>query len=203
MRDNRRPDRRKRAACDAFIGESAMTQIDQDRARRLDDPEGFAGFYDEALPIVYRYLLARCGRQRGTAEDLTQETFVSAVAEIRRGAVVTAPIPWVLGIARHRLADHCRRADRETRKLELAYTARADSEMDDEAWAALGSLDATLTAMNALPATQRAALCFRYLDDLPVPEVAQLLGRSVHAAESLLSRARENFKRAYTEAAGV
>ena len=45
----------------------------------------------------------------------------------------------------------------------------------------------------------RAALTLRYLDDLPVPEVAGLLGRTVHATEALLVRARSAFRRAYAE----
>ena len=43
----------------------------------------------------------------------------------------------------------------------------------------------------------RAALTLRYLDDLPVPEVADFLERTVHATEALLVRARSAFRRAY------
>ena len=44
----------------------------------------------------------------------------------------------------------------------------------------------------------RAALTLRYLDGLPVPEVARALGRTVHATEALLVRARAAFRRSYT-----
>ena len=43
----------------------------------------------------------------------------------------------------------------------------------------------------------RAALTLRYLDGLSVPEVADHLGRGVHATEALLVRARVAFRRAY------
>ena len=43
----------------------------------------------------------------------------------------------------------------------------------------------------------RAALTLRYLDALPVPEVAELLGRSTTATEALLVRAKAAFRRAY------
>ena len=46
---------------------------------------------------------------------------------------------------------------------------------------------------------QRAALVLRHMEGLSVPELAQVLGRSVEAAESLLSRGRVGFKRAYLE----
>jgi RNA polymerase sigma-70 factor (ECF subfamily) len=45
----------------------------------------------------------------------------------------------------------------------------------------------------------RAALVLRHVDDLPVPQVAAALGRTVHATEALLSRARTAFRRAYEE----
>ena len=44
---------------------------------------------------------------------------------------------------------------------------------------------------------QRAALTLRYVDDLPVGDVARLLGRSVHATETLLVRAKRAFRIRY------
>ena len=42
---------------------------------------------------------------------------------------------------------------------------------------------------------QRAALVLRYVDDLSVAEVAESLGLTVHATESLLARARGELRR--------
>jgi RNA polymerase sigma-70 factor (ECF subfamily) len=41
--------------------------------------------YPRALPEVYGYLLSRCG-DASLAEDLTSETFMAAVAAVRKGA---------------------------------------------------------------------------------------------------------------------
>lgn len=51
--------------------------------------------------------------------------------------------------------------------------------------------------------THRAALTLRYLDGLAVAQVAEHLGRGVHATEALLVRARAAFRRAYTEREGA
>ena len=51
--------------------------------------------------------------------------------------------------------------------------------------------------LDLLGPAHRAALVLRYLDDLPVPQVAETLGRTVHATEALLVRARAAFRRAY------
>ena len=51
--------------------------------------------------------------------------------------------------------------------------------------------------LDRLGAHHRAALTLRYLDGLPVPEVARHLDRTVHATEALLVRARAAFRRIY------
>ena len=51
----------------------------------------------------------------------------------------------------------------------------------------------------ALGPHHRAALVLRHVDGLPVPEVAAHLGRTLHATEALLVRARRAFRSAYEE----
>jgi RNA polymerase sigma-70 factor (ECF subfamily) len=65
--------------------------------------------------------------------------------------------------------------------------------MEDESQAA------TVAALARVPAAQRAALVLRHVDGFSVPEVADLLGRSVEAVESLLARGRVSLRRAYLE----
>ena len=72
--------------------------------------------YDEALPQVFGYLRPRCGDET-VAEDLTAETFLAAVSAIERGKVPQLTVAWLIGVARHKLADHWRRKAREERKL--------------------------------------------------------------------------------------
>jgi RNA polymerase sigma-70 factor (ECF subfamily) len=45
----------------------------------------------------------------------------------------------------------------------------------------------------------RAALTLRYLDGLPVADVANYLDRTVHATEALLVRARSAFRKSYVD----
>ena len=155
------------------------------------DPGGFRRFYEDALPRVYGYLLHRCAGSTSVAEDLTQETFLAAVAELKKGRRVDAPVPWIYGIARHKLLDHYRAEERRERRRggEPEPATAAAPETDDRALAALA----------AVPAAQRVALVLRHVDGLSVPEVATALGRSIEAVESLLARGRVGFRRAYAE----
>jgi RNA polymerase sigma-70 factor (ECF subfamily) len=161
---------------------------------RPDGGAALLDLYDEALPEVYGYLLARCG-SRALAEDLTAETFLAAVAAVHRQPPPAASTGWLIGIARHKLVDHWRRAEREQRGLRAV-----DAEPDpaDDPWDE--RLDALVAreVLERQSGVHRAALTLRYLDGLPVPEVARALDRTVHATEALLVRARAAFRRSYT-----
>ena len=152
--------------------------------------------YDRALPQVYGYVLPRCGDAR-LAEDLTAETFLAAVrAHLDgRGPLSAA---WLIGTARHKLVDHWRRLAREERSLRMV---EGEGAVEDPWDVRLDAIRAQ-QVLDGLAAQHRLVLTLRYLDDLPVPQVAALLDRTVHATEALLVRARAAFRRAYVTTGG-
>jgi RNA polymerase sigma-70 factor (ECF subfamily) len=159
------------------------------------DRAAFLAFYQEAVPEVYGYLLHRCG-DSATAEDLTSETFLAAVRNIEEARPVPLDIPWVIGVARHKLADHWRRRARDER---LHDALEQDPDLEDDPWdVRLDQLRAT-EVLDSLGAHHRAALTLRYVDGLPVADVAELLDRTPDATEALLVRARKAYRRIYTE----
>jgi RNA polymerase sigma-70 factor (ECF subfamily) len=163
------------------------------RSAAEDDRTSFLDFYDDALPQVYGYLATRCGPP-ALAEDLTAETFLAAVDATRRDHPPDITVPWIIGVARHKLVDHWRRQARDERRLSVLVGQRPEAaDHWDE------RLDAVRVrhVLDAMAAQHRAALTLRYLDDLPVPEVAAHLERTVHATEALLVRARSAFRRSY------
>jgi RNA polymerase sigma-70 factor, ECF subfamily len=167
-----------------------------ERGVRPDPGAALLALYDTALPHVYGYLLARCGR-RALAEDLTADTFLAAVVACRRGPLPEQGVGWLVGIARHKLLDHWRSTEREERGLRAAAQEHGPGRpaLRVDPWDA--HVDALLAreVLAAQSAPHRAALTLRYLDGLPVPEVAAQLGRTVHATEALLGRARTAFRR--------
>ena len=144
-----------------------------------------------APPEVYGSLLGRGGRP-AVAEDLTAETFLAAVAACRREPPPTPSTGWLVGIARHKLVDHWRAAERETRGL----LAVAGDDLSDPWDAHLDALVAqeVLAEQSGL---HRAVLTLRYLAGLPVGGGAHVLGRPRRATDALLGRARAAFRRSY------
>ena len=154
-----------------------------------------AAIYPVALPQVYGYLLPRCGSV-AVAEDLTAEAFMAAVAASRRRPPPHVTVAWLIGIARHKLVDHWRRAEREHRGL---AAAELELPAGEDPWHEVLDAQAAHAALLRLSLPQRTALTLRYLDGLPVAEVARHLDRSLHATETLLVRARSALRRIYRE----
>ncbi|MGQ0716366.1 MAG: RNA polymerase sigma factor [Pseudonocardiales bacterium] len=170
---------------------------------RPDPALGLLEIYDVALPQVHGYLLSRC-RDRTLAQDLTAETFLAAVTAARKQpgqpeqpSITTG---WLIGIARHKLADHWRWAEREQRGLRLVRTTAYQT---NDPWDVEIDTVVAHQVLDALGPHHRAALTLRYLDGLPVAQVAEHLGRTVHATEALLVRARAAFRAAYEDPEGV
>src|SRR5262249_16413659 len=105
-------------------------------------------------------------------------------------------IGWLIVAVRHRFIDSLRRNDREARNLELVWS---EQQRPPEA----GSIDISnvhvTKLLGELPEAQRIAVVLHHVDGLPVAHVAQLLGRSNHAPESLIARGRDQLRRLLTE----
>jgi RNA polymerase sigma-70 factor (ECF subfamily) len=163
-----------------------------------DQGAALLALYDDAVGEVYGYLLARC-RNRTVAEDVTSEVFMGAVAAVARGTAGDVTTAWLIGIARHKLVDHWRRAEREQRRFTAVADEPSTAPADDDPWDARLDVLAARDALERLGAHHRSALALRYLDGLSVPEVTAVLERTVHATEALLVRAKRAFREVYEE----
>ncbi len=160
-----------------------------------DAPKALLELYDDALPAVYGYFVRRCG-DRATAEDLTSDTFLAAMDAARRETPPAITVAWLIGVARHKLADHYRRRhDRFT----VPVAEPPEPGVPPDRWDAELDRIVAESVLARLPEQHRTVLALRYLDDRSVPECADLIGRTVHATEALLVRARRAFRSQYPE----
>ncbi|MDQ2854550.1 MAG: RNA polymerase sigma factor [Chloroflexota bacterium] len=161
----------------------------------IADQAAFQVWYELALPRVYRYILARCGGDADLAEELTQQTFVDGVRQRASFDGRSDAVTWLCGIGRHKLVDHFRRSRRDTeRQLRIVSEWSAGQ---SQPWSQHELRSDIETALAKLPGEQRIVMVLRYLDQMPVREIASTIGRSEKATESLLSRGREAFRKAY------
>lgn len=177
---------------------SSLNRDDSDvsaEPRPPDAPRTLLALYDEALPAVYGYFVRRCP-DRSTAEDLTSETFLAAMDGARKDDPPDITVPWLIGVARHKLADHFRRRhDRRT----VPVTEVPEPADPADVWDAELDRIVAESTLRRLQEPHRTVLTLRYMDDCSVPECAELIGRTVHATEALLVRARRAFRHHYEE----
>ena len=145
----------------------------------------------------YRMIRAICQlllRNPADAEDAAQQTFLSAFGSLIDGTVPRQPAPWLATIARREC--WARTAQRRRQPLVLDETnapaSTADNPLDEAIRNA--DLDGLWKAINALPRQQRAAFLMREFSGLSYAEVAEALGASESAIESLLVRARRQLR---------
>jgi len=141
-------------------------------------------------PDLFGYAIRLTGGDRARAEDLVQETLLALVRH-PDGPTAQVTTGWLMVVLRRRFLDSVRSQRREDRRVLRAV--RLDGSVEPD-WSAVEG-GAALQALGRLSDLRRVALILRYVDDLPVQEVAQLLGRTPSATESLLARARRELAR--------
>jgi RNA polymerase sigma-70 factor (ECF subfamily) len=168
-----------------------------DLERVFGDPVAFRDWYEGAVSRVYRYLHGRCGGNQALAEDLTQQTLFEAVRNRRQFGGRSHPVTWLIAIARNKLADHYRELERQERRHLQLVVREIAIDPGPGTWSRHERRDEVLEALRGLPAAQRAALVLHYVDGLSVRAVATALHKSESSIESLLSRGRDGFRRAF------
>jgi RNA polymerase sigma factor (sigma-70 family) len=143
---------------------------------------------------VYRYLYRRLGPgEKADADDLTAQTFQAALRGQHRLKKDSDPYLWLLGIARRELINHARRQKyRKTEPLDTAPEPLATEHSPESVALGQERQRQLWRILDSLAADQREALLLQHLDGLSVAQIAQVLGKSHAATNSLLQRARQS-----------
>jgi RNA polymerase sigma factor (sigma-70 family) len=139
------------------------------------------------LPL-FRFLFLLLG-DRDTATDCTQDTFVRAYDNLRRGRPVSAG--WLYKVGRNRAMDEFRRKRREGPAIDALEAFPATGEPSPEGRVAMEQ------AFANLPTDDRILLYLVAVEGLSGLEIAEVLGIKANAARMRICRARERFRLAY------
>lgn len=151
-------------------------------------PDGRAAFdelvrrHESHLVRLLQHLLGRA-----EAEDVAQEAFVRAYLALDRIRAGAAFWPWLRTIAT-RLA-YNRRRDQKTRR---DYEDRVEAHCG--AKNTTGDREAIMHVFDKLSYPYREVLVLRYVEELPVDTIAEMLGLGESAAKMRISRARSEFR---------
>jgi RNA polymerase sigma-70 factor, ECF subfamily len=152
-------------------------------------------WYEAEYAPLEAYVLWRCGNLRDLADDVLQDTWLTAVRGVRRFDPEAGTFHgWLCGIAanvlRNQLRARRRRADRQA-------SLNGELGRDDPSVGNRERAERVAAAFVALPDRSELVLRMKYLDRMSVAEIASSWAESEKAVESLLSRARAAFREAY------
>lgn len=193
----------------------AKEDIDDRELVRLmlrGDEAAFAQFFDRQFPALFRFAMSRLGYDADLAEDVVQATLIQATRKLATFRGEAALFTWLCTFCRHEISAVFRRRKKhqleitgESDALEaaLASLAAPDSDQPDAALRHDDLRSRVRAALDRLPSHYGRALAWKYLEDLPVREIASRLDIGSKAAESLLTRARQAFRTMFSRDEGA
>lgn len=149
-------------------------------AAATGNPDAQRTFVRLTQPEVWRFVAGLV--DPGSADDLTQETYLRAFRSLSGFEARASARTWLLGIARRACADHIRTLQRRRRfEAELPEPATGP---DHAGWVSAAAL------LRVLPQDRRAAFVLTQLIGLSYAEVADVEGVPVGTIRSRVARAR-------------
>jgi len=166
---------------------------------RSGDSAATAEFYNLYRNRLYSLVLVQVDRDETAAEDLVQEVFLAALSSLDKFRGDSQLYTWLRSIALHKINDFYRHQAREPKPressddsdgLELEQT-RADEPATHTVLEDEEVRQSVHQALTDLPQDYQEVLVLKYLKDMPVLAISQIMGRSPKSVEGLLSRARK------------
>src|SRR3954470_8590375 len=155
-------------------------------ARATSADRQFERMYQRYVGDVYRYSLAVL-RNAQDAEDVTQTTFLNALRAMQNGERPETPKNWLIAIAHNVCRQRFRQAQRRPQESPFFEdAAEAAVPESDERYSA----EDIQRALGQLAFNQRSALVMRELEGRSYAEIAEIMGTSIAAVETVLFRAR-------------
>jgi RNA polymerase sigma-70 factor (ECF subfamily) len=137
-------------------------------------------------PMLRKFALSLCGTIDG-AEDLVQDTFLQAIANIDKFQLGTNLSAWLVTILRNRFLGQWRKRRREVEDVEGRYAETLKSEPEQTAQVDFADFRAALAK---LPSEQRQALLLVGASDLSYDEAGAQCGCPAGTIKSRAHRAR-------------
>jgi RNA polymerase sigma factor (sigma-70 family) len=156
---------------------------------------GDASALDQLFRRHHARVHALCTRLSGdsmSADDLVQDTFLRVLRHARRFEARSSFSTWLYRIARNVCQDHWKRGERDQRKVQIAAREHdIESGMNSEQ----ADVQLLERGLARLPVVLREVLVLARLHDLPMAEVAAVVGCSEGAARVRLHRAMSELRR--------
>jgi RNA polymerase sigma-70 factor (ECF subfamily) len=159
-----------------------------------------AEIHDEYYDEIFRYIVYRVSNQQ-VAEDLTSEVFVRLLSALRDHTAPQKTLRgWLYGVAFRVVSDYHRKQYRR-QHVKLTETIPSDVANPMESVAQKLSWKEVRAAMAQLTDGQREVIALRFGQEMPIRDVAELLGKTEGAVKQLQARGIASLARTLKETA--
>ena len=151
---------------------------------------------------LYSLVFNRVGKDHQATEDIVQDTFLAAMKSLSKFRGQSKLYTWLCSIAYHKVSDYYRNQRRQNgnrhpdQKTNVAELEQVQSN-DIPTPSLIESEESRLIteqAMSCLPLDYQHVLTFKYVEDMSVKEIGQIMGRTEKSIEGLLKRARQGLR---------
>ncbi len=157
-----------------------------------EQQEQFSQIYDEYVPKIYRFIYLKVSTKE-IAEDLSSEVFTRVWTEYTKTDIDNIQA-FLYKVARNVLADHYRAQKVTLVSVEKVTTILLE-ESSLEHDAVIGSdMEQIRKALLKIKDDYQNYIIWRYLDELSVPEIAQITGKSNQSVRTGVHRALRALK---------
>jgi RNA polymerase sigma-70 factor (ECF subfamily) len=171
---------------------------------RASQPEAWAAFYDAFAERVWWSVARLLGPKSTDIGDVVQETFLAAARSARTYDETKGSLwLWLWGIARRQLALHLRKQQRWQRVTvvanngQLSRWLQGNDELPETLLESRELAEQVRATLSELPAEYADLLTAKYVDGLPVEQIAHEERSTGTAIRSRLARARQAFREAF------
>ena len=162
---------------------------------RSSDSAAMEEFYNLYRTRLYSLILEQVDRDEAVAADLVQEVFLAVLSSLDKFRGDSQLYTWLRSIAFHKINDFYRRQAREPkpRNSPPDFDVLKPKQTGEDELATLTMMESgeIHQALADLPQDYQDVLVLKYLKDMPVLAISQIMGRSPKSVEGLLSRARK------------
>ncbi len=184
---------------------------DKQLTKRLlaGEERAFNEFFDGYFSRLYRFALARLANDPEAACEVVHSTLSRALKKIHLYRGEAALFTWVCVICRHEIADWWKKQKRyrehivltedypDIRAVVEALDAPANTNPQQQ-YQSYEVIRLIQVALDRLPSKYGDALEWKYIEGYSVKEIAERMGLSPEATQSMLARAKRSFKEIYT-----
>jgi RNA polymerase sigma-70 factor (ECF subfamily) len=157
------------------------------------NPKSFAKLYDRYVQPIYKYLYSRTSNQK-LAEDLTSETFLSALEALKKYRNTGSFSAWLFSIARNKLMDHFRNNGKQSVTLDAADIFAGNSLTPPEEIIKKETSKNVSSILNTLDDEEIELLRLRFSTELRFAEIAVQLDKSEDAVKKTYYRLMDRIK---------